>query len=406
MDFRFAQRVVAMETESSAPPISTEEERTMINFSDGWTPPEYMPADEILAACEEVLTTNKELALQYSPRPGLTVTREMLVEYLQEDYGIEADIENIFVTTGAKQGIDLVCKTMLEPGDKVAVTTPTYHTGLSIFRSHEAEFLEVPIDAEGMDVQKLENEIEELVESGEDVPKLIYDIPESHNPTAATMSNSRREKLIEIAEKYNILIVEDDPYRQLRFDGKPNKPIKAISQSEHVIFLGSFSKLVCPGIRVGWVVANSELLEKFPNFKEDGGTSGLNQLIVRELYQNGYLAERASEYRRKLESNRDAVIESIAEYLPQANVVNTPSGGYYLWVEFPDHVDTGELLRFAKEREVLFLPGEKFYPTDGPGNYIRMAYAYENPDRITEGIKLISTALEDYLDSIRETELT
>jgi 2-aminoadipate transaminase len=397
MDHRFAYRAQdAQLNPIDSASASAEEERDLSNFNHGWTNEQYLPADEVTRACEEVLSTNHGLALQYTPRKGIEDVRETIAEYMTAEFDISADTENIMVTTGAKQGIDLICKLFLDPGDTVAVTTPTYATGISIFETHEAEFLEIPMDEDGMIVDRLAAEIDALREQGKDLPKFIYDVPEFHNPTGITMSRERREQLIDLAEDHEIMILEDDPYRRLRVEGEPVPAIKSLTDSDLVTFLGTYSKLVCPGIRVGWMVADETIVNRLPKFKEDGGTSGLNQLVISQLHEKGYLQEREEEFRRFLHSQRDKVVDSIREHLPSANIHHVPEGGFYLWLELPDGVDSTKLTHYAKESGVLFMPAEAYYPTDGPQNYLRLALAYEDVDEIESGIKRIADALERY----------
>jgi 2-aminoadipate transaminase len=380
--------------------VSAKKERELSNFNHGWTNERYLPAEVVSETCKKVLSNKHGLALQYTPRKGIKEVREVIAEYMNNEFSIEADTDNIMVTTGAKQGIDLMCKAFIEPGDRVALTTPAYATGISIFETHEAEFIEIPMDEDGMVVDQLEDKISSLIKQDKEIPKFIYNVPEFHNPTGITLSRKRREQLIELAEEHNIMIIEDDPYRRLRVEGERVPAIKSIRNSNNITFLGTYSKLVCPGIRVGWMVTDENIINKLTKFKEDGGTSGLNQLIVSELHKNGYIQERERKFRNFLRDQRDKVIECVNKYLPDTKIHHIPEGGFYLWLELPEHVDSTELSYYAKENGVLFMPSEAYYPTSGPQNHLRLSLAYENIEDIESGIKKIRDSIDEYEQSV------
>lgn len=382
--------------EDSSPPIGEFREKDYINFTHGYASPVQLPGEQLSAASQRVLTDHENVALQYGPAKGVRALRETLLEYLASDFSIDTSLGNLMITTGAKQGLDILCKAFIEPGDTVAVTTPTYGTGLKILQSHEADYLTVPVDEAGMDVSALREAIVALEADGEPIPKLIYDVPEFHNPTGITMSLDRRRELIDLVETYDVTYVEDAPYRKLRFEGEEVPPVKSMDDAGNVVFLGTYSKLICPGIRVGWMVADETIIDRVTPLKEDGGTSPYTQMILRELHRDGYVTERAREYAAFLRGQRDATVDAIHDHLPSAMVHHEPAGGYYLWVELPAGVDTAELLETAKEEGVWYLPGEIFSPDGGSRNFLRLSWAYEDTDSIEDGIRRLGRALDAY----------
>lgn len=382
--------------EDSSPPIGAFREKDYINFTHGYASPNQLPGEHLSAASQRVLSDHENVALQYGPATGVRALRETLIDYLAAEFSIDTMLSNLMITTGAKQGLDLLCKAFIEPGDPVAVTSPTYGTGLKLLQSHEADTLTVPVDEEGMDVAALREAFEALEAAGEPLPKLIYDVPEFHNPTGVTMSSDRRRDLVDLVETYDTVFVEDAPYRKLRFEGEEIPPVKSMEDEGNVVFLGTYSKLICPGIRVGWMVADNRIIDRVRPLKEDGGTSPYIQMILRELHREGYVTERAQTYADFLRGQRDATVSAIDEHLPTASVYYEPRGGYYLWVELPDGVDTAELLDVAREEGVWYLPGEIFGPDGGCQNFLRLSWAYEDAQNIEDGIRRLDRALKAY----------
>lgn len=383
-------------TRFSIPPIEVFRERDLINFTHGYASPELLPADALTDAWNEVMAEHRDVAFQYGPAKGVKALRETLRDYLAVEYAIDTGLENLGIVTGSKQGLDLLCKAFIEPGDPVIVTSPTYGTGTKILKSHEVDFLEVPVGEDGLDVDALRAELERLDHAGEPLPKLAFTVPEFHNPLGATMPLARREELLELAETYDFLVVEDDPYRKLRFEGDSVPPIKSLDETGQVVFLGTYSKLIAPGLRVGWMVGDEGVIERTLPLKEDGGTSALAQMLIRTLHQSGYVSERASRYADYLHGQRDATVESLEAHLPEARLAHRPQGGYYCWVELPEAMNTSELLEYARREGVLYLPGEAFSPTGGHRNYLRLSWAYEDSEGIDEGIRRLGRAFETY----------
>ena len=382
---RYAARAARIEPSGKGHPAGA------IMFGSGDAYPESLPNLEDLARI--AATRYRSETMQYAPRFGLDDLREWIVGYLATE-GIRLDVDNVLVLHGAKQGIDLACKLFLDPGDAIVVTRPTYQSALGIFHSWELEYVEVPLDADGMVVDELADRLAARVKRGQRAPKLVYDIPEFHNPTGVTLSGARREALLALAERHDMLIVEDDPYRRIRFDGTAVPPIQAFDTRGRVIGLGTFAKLVAPGLRVGWVAASADIVGRMAALKADGGSCPLTQRILVEYARAGRLEPDIRDRIRTYAAHRDVMIQSVAKHLPAARFT-PPRGGYYLWLELPAGTDTDRLATLAEARGVYVLRASQFFATPGPKNFIRLAYSYASPSEIEEGVRRLGQAFED-----------
>ncbi len=383
-DLRYAKRasVVPAAAAIETPP-------GLIAFGSGDAYPEGLPdLGEIARAAASRFRVE---TLQYSPRLGLGELRDWIASHVARD-GVRCGVEELIVVNGAKHGLDLVCKLFLDPGDAVVVTAPTYMSALGIFRGYEASYLEVGQDAEGLRVDELRERLETLARTGRALPKLVYDVPEFHNPTGVTMSLARRRALVELAERFGLLIVEDDPYRRIRFSGEPVPPLASLAPGHRVVALGTFAKLVAPGLRVGWVRASTEIVRKMAVLKSDGGSCPLTQRILLEYVRGGAMDEHIDRVRRTYAGHRDVMAAALARTLPSLRW-RTPEGGYYLWVRLPDGVDADRLAASAWRHGVQVLPASQFYATTGPATHIRLAYSYASPADIAEGVRRLGIAL-------------
>jgi 2-aminoadipate transaminase len=361
----------------------------MFGSGDGY--PESLP--DVAEFARIAATTYRTETMQYAPRFGLDDLREWIVGHLATE-GIRLGVENVLVLHGAKQGIDLACKLFLDPGDAVVVTRPTYQSALGIFASWELEYVEVPLDADGMVVDQLADLLATRAKRGQRAPKLVYDIPEFHNPTGVTLSRARRGALLELAERYDMLVVEDDPYRRIRFEGTAVPPIQALDTRGRVIGLGTFAKLVAPGLRVGWVAASADIAGRMAALKADGGSCPLTQRILVEYARAGRVEPDIRDRIRTYAAHRDVMAHSVEKHLPTARFT-LPRGGYYLWLELPAGTDTDRLAKLAEARGVFVLPASQFFATPGPKNFLRLAYSYASPSQIEEGVRRLAQAVAD-----------
>ena len=328
--------------------------------------------------------------MQYGPLMGLDSLREQIVRYVKHD-GIDCERDNVLVTNGAKHAFDLACRVFVEPGDLVIVSRPTYMTALIILRTHGASFLAVEHDEDGMNATDLEKQLERLSANGERMPKLLFDVPDFHNPTGVTMSLDRRRRLIDLAKRYGFVICEDDPYRRIRFEGKPVSPLKALDDADVVIALGTVSKILSPGLRTGWAVGAPDIVRRMAMQKAEGGSGPFSQKIVMELMRSNRLAEHISLVRSNMRIHRDATMDGLVEFLPDATVT-APSGGYFLWAELPEGVSAEAVSARAALNGVEVSSGRLCFPDSDPGRFLRLAYSFPSPDEIREGIRLLSAA--------------
>lgn len=380
-----ARRARHLSTQFAAPHFPSEFGDEIILFDSGFAAPQLFP--DLGGVTANALTAHREEVLQYASGRGQPDLREWLANWMNED-GCTLTADHILVTSGAKQGIDLVCRLLLDEGDAIVVTAPTYFTAIPIFRHHGAEFIEVGQDEAGLDVDALEAVLDTRAAEGKAPPKFIYNIPEFHNPTGATMSGARREALVALAEARDIAIVEDSPYRRVRFDGSNAPLLKALDQSGSVFHLGTFSKLVAPGLRVGWVAAEPALVARMVQLKSEGGSSPLIQRIIHDFARSDAFPAHIARVQVAYRERRDQILAAVARELPDA-VVAVPDGGYYIWLTLPEHVDGDLLAARAHDAGVHLIAGSRFFAAQGaaaPRNHIRLSFSYTTPAQIDEGI--------------------
>lgn len=378
-----------------APSVPASGHDGVIAFESGHAFPAILP--DMVEAARIALTTYRAETLQYAPRLGLTELREWIVDHMNAD-GACVCVDEVMVVNGAKNGLDLACRLLLDDGDSLVVTAPTYFTAIPIFRSFGAEFIEIGQDEEGMDVDELSGVLRRLKNEGRKLPKFIYNVPDFHNPVGVTMTSRRREALVELAASNGILIIEDSPYRKVRFEGQDEPPVKAFDSSNVVMLLGTFSKLLAPGLRIGWVAGARELIARMVQLKSDGGTCPLTQRMIVEFCKAGHLSAHIEQVQKTYRIHRDRMVAALRQHLPEAETV-IPQGGYYLWVRMPATVNSDELARRAGMQKVLLLPGSKCFAGGGkaypenqgsPRNYVRLAYSHADPDEIDNGIARIA----------------
>jgi 2-aminoadipate transaminase len=364
---------------------------TNIAFDSGHAAPTVLP--DFTVEAERALSAFRAETLQYAPRPGLPELRSCIAELMAND-GARVSPEQLLVTNGAKHAIELICRVLLDEGDSIVVTAPTYFTAIPIFRSFGARFIEVGSDRDGLDVAELADVLQRMRRGGERLPKFIYNVPDFHNPTGVTMPSARRQALIDLATEHRLLIVEDSPYRKVRFDGESEPSLAALNRDGTVFHVGTFSKLMAPGLRVGWVAATPEMISRLIQLKSDGGSCPLTQRMIIEFVAGGRLTPHIARVQATYRAQRDRMVAALCTELPEA-AVDVPSGGYYLWVTLPERVDGDALAKRAHEAGVTVLAGSKFFArADGghPRNHIRLAYSHATVDEIDEGVRRLARA--------------
>lgn len=378
--YRFASRAQASNHVSHA--VTND----LVDLSGGYAFPRCLP--DISREAISAATAHRTETMQYSDVLGLEELRHLIVDYVAQD-GIACQLDNVMVVNGAKHGLDLACRVFVEPGDKVVVTAPTYMTALTILRTHEVEFWAIPQDENGIQTDSLEHRLVTAKEAGESLPKLLFDVPDFHNPTGVTTSLERRKKLIDLAERFGFVIVEDDPYRRIRFEGEAVPPMKSLDRSGVVIALGTASKILAPGLRIGWVIASPAIVERMAAHKADGGTSPFNQRIFAEMLAGSQVANHIDRIISELRVHRNVMIEELRKQLPETRVY-VPQGGYFLWLELPNDIDADNLAGLAMMNGVKTFSGRLSYPLAPTRNALRLCYSYEEPERIRQGVAALA----------------
>ena len=359
----------------------------IISFAGGMPAPELFLVKEFEEACRYVLTHHGARALQYGTTEGYPPLRQYLVEKMEE-YDVPAEEDNILLVNGSQQALDLVGKVFINPGDIILTEGPTYLGAIQSFRAYQARFVTVPLDEDGIQTDKLEEALQRHP------VKFIYVLPNFHNPAGVTMTLERRLRLVELAAKYGVFIVEDDPYGELRFEGEDIAPL-AVLHRENVLYLSTFSKTLSPGIRLGWIVAPRKIIAKLVQAKQgsDLHTSTFIQMAAHDICQRGILRHHAKRIRKFYKERRDAMLAAMENHFPPGVTWTCPQGGLFLWVQLTEHIDASELLDVALQEKVSFVPGRVFYPDgDGP-NTMRLTFATAGPEKIEEGIKRLGRAL-------------
>ncbi|KXG73889.1 aminotransferase-like domain-containing protein [Thermotalea metallivorans] len=365
----------------------------IISFAGGLPAPELFPVEEMKKVTFKVLEDEGRQALQYSTTEGYLPLREKIAARMAK-FGIQATAEDILITSGSQQGLDFSGKIFLNPGDVVICESPSYLGAINAFKAYECEFVEVPTDDHGMIMEELEKILEKTPQA-----RMIYVIPDFQNPTGRTWPVERRKRLVELANKYDLPIIEDNPYGELRFEGEIPPSIKSFDTEGRVVYLGTFSKTFCPGLRIGWVAASHEILNKYILVKQ-GADLQSSSISQRELdaYLNMYdldvHVEKIKDIYRK---RRDLMINTMKETFPPEAKFTYPEGGLFTWVELPAHINARELMVKALEKNVAFVPGGSFFPNGGRENTFRLNYSNMPEDKIVEGIKRLGEVLREEL---------
>ena len=412
---RYAQRMHGVSSSIIRELLKFTQKPGLISFAGGLPAPDVFPIQRFEEAAARILKENGPDALQYSTTEGYLPLRELIAAKMNR-YGIKATPDNILITTGAQQALDIIGKVLIDPGDKVLTETPTYLGALQAWAMYQAEFVTVPIDADGICLSK---QMEEALQAG---PKFMYILPNFQNPGGVTLSMERRQKLVQIADHYGIPIVEDDPYGDLRFEGEHLPPLMVLDaqlQSNHsanvngkgftagnVIYLGTFSKTLAPGLRLGWITAPKDVLSQCVKAKQgaDLHTSTFNQMLAYEVAKDGFIDEHGEVIRRVYRERRDVMLAAMEKFFPENVHWTHPQGGLFLWVTFPEEVDTAVLLEKAIDNNVAFVPGFAFNPHGGNRNSGRFNFSNATPEQIELGIQRLGKVLHIELAGLEKEQ--
>lgn len=363
----------------------------VISFAGGFPDPATFPGTALVEVLEEIVKSGDASAMQYSPTPGIESVREYLRERLASVEGVRPSAPNLMVTSGAVEALELVCKRFLDPGDIAVVEAPTYLGAIMAFRGHEATIVGVDTDEQGLKVDQLED----LLRSGTR-PKVLYTIPDYQNPRGVSLSEERRDRLLELAEHYGFLIVEDVAYRELHFDGPPPRSLWA-RNSDVVVQIGTFSKIFFPGVRLGWAVGPAPAIEQMVVAKQntDQCAAALGQRLLEEYGRRGLLDQGVRASRGLYRRRRDRLIAGLERSLPGGVRWLTPRGGFFVWLEMPSAGDSVDLARRAQDHGIAFVPGVPFY-ADGRGRAnIRLAYSRIDGEELDEGCRRLGQLLSE-----------
>lgn len=393
MEINYSKRMDKIKASEIREILKLTQNPEVISFAGGLPAPEMFPIEEIKQVSIEVLDEMGEKALQYGTTEGHTPLREKIAKRM-EKFGIKTTANNILITSGSQQGLDLTGKVFLDPDDVVLCESPSYLGALGAFKQYQPRFIEVPTDDDGMIMEDLED----IVKTNDRI-KIIYAVPDFQNPSGRTWSVERRKRLVEIANKYNIPIIEDNPYGELRFEGEIPPSVKSFDTEGRVVFLGTFSKTLCPGFRLGWTCADGEMINKYTLVKQgvDLQTSTISQLQL-DRFLDKYDLDKHIEkiidvYRRR----RNLMIKTMKEEFPKEVKFTEPEGGLFTWAVLPEHINARELAKKAIEKKVAFVPGGSFFPNGGNENTLRINYSNMDEERIVIGIKRLAETIKEML---------
>ncbi|OGF57661.1 MAG: hypothetical protein A2Z21_02755 [Candidatus Fraserbacteria bacterium RBG_16_55_9] len=377
------------------------EQPGIVSFAGGLPDPETFPIEEFAEIAQRVIKEDYRKSLQYGTTEGDKRFRQAVIDWLAQD-GLPLTLDEVMSTNAAQQGLDLICKVFLDPGDVVYCELPTYLGAIQAFTAYQAEKIGIPIEHDGMNLEVLEERLDEARTAGKR-SKLIYLVPNFQNPSGITLGERKRKKLVEIAEKYDLLIIEDDPYGWLRYEGEPIPSIKSYDRYGRVLLLVSFSKLLCPGLRLGVLAASAEVIGEIVKLKQptDLCTPSFTQSLAYHYLDAYDFRARIQKIKRIYKEKRDAMLEALETYTPEHPEMywTKPQGGFFVWVTLPAFIDATELWKRALESKVAFVIGTAFF-LDGSGkNTLRLSFAEQKPEVIREGIRRLGHTIEEAISA-------
>ena len=354
----------------------------MISFAGGNPSPAALPDAQVAEIASQVLRDNGKAILQYGATEGYPAFLESLKVFIREHLGFEAP--SVLPVTGSTQAMDLLCKALIDPGDRIIVENPSFLGNLQCMKLYEAELVPVSSDEHGMDTDHLERLIIETK------PKMIYTIPTFQNPTGRTLNLHKRKRIAELANQYGVVVAEDDPYRDLRYQGDPLPPIKSFDENGWVVFLGSFSKIISPGLRVGFLAGDTNIIRKCTIGKQstDVHTANLNQAIVDQFIRQNLLPDHIAKITSSYAIQCNAMLKHLAEF-PDGVRYTKPEGGLFIWAELPENVNAKDLLEKAIAKKVAYVPGTHFFANGGHFNTLRLNFSNSSLDQIHEGMTIL-----------------
>lgn len=394
MAVRFADRMGKVEGSAIRELLKLTARPEVISFAGGMPAPELFPVEEMKKVSVAVLEEQGKQALQYTTTEGYLPLREKIAERMNRTLNTNVGPDDILITSGSQQGLEFSGKTFINKGDVILCESPSYMGAINAMKAYEPEFIDIKTDNDGMIMEELEK-----VLSTNDKVKFIYVIPDFQNPSGRTWPLERRKKFMEIINKYEIPVVEDNPYGELRFDGETLPSLKSLDTKGLVIYLGTFSKIFCPGYRLGWTCASPEILTKFNICKQgaDLQASTIGQMEVNKFIEMYDLDAHVDKIKQCYAKRRDVMLKAMEDEFPEGVEFTHPQGGLFTWVTLPEGIDAGEMAKKCLEKNVAYVPGASFYPNGGVYNTCRLNYSNMPEDKIKEGIKRMGEVIKEEL---------
>ncbi|MDK2914791.1 MAG: 2-aminoadipate transaminase, partial [Thermococcaceae archaeon] len=398
----FSEKALKMKASEIRELLKLVETSDVISLAGGLPAPETFPVEVIKEITKEVLSKHADKALQYGTTKGFTPLRLALARWMEKRYGIPMSKVEVMIVAGSQQALDLIGRVFIDPGDIVVVEAPTYLAALNAFKFYEPEFVSIPMDDDGMKVDLLEEKLKKLKAEGKRV-KFVYTVSTFQNPAGVTMSLERRKHLIELASEYDFLIVEDNPYSELRYSGEPIPPIKHFDDEGRVIYLGTFSKIFAPGFRLGWVSAHPHFIRKMEIAKQavDLCANPFGQVIAWKYVEDGHLDRHIPRVIEFYKPRRDAMLEALEEYMPEGVRWTKPDGGMFIWVTLPEGIDTKLMMEKAVAKGVAYVPGEAFFAHRDVKNTMRLNFTYVPEEKIREGVRRLAEVIEEEMKKLK-----
>jgi len=394
MTIKFAKRMNELKASEIREILKLTQQKDMISFAGGLPAPEAFPIEAMKVVAEKVLTEHGEAALQYSTTEGYEPLRQKIAARMNRLFQTTVDESNVLITCGSQQALDFSGKLFLDEGDVVLCESPTYLAAISALKAYGPRFREIAGDGQGMILKELEKALEE-----EKNVRMIYVIPDFQNPTGISWSLERRQDFMELVNRYEIPVIEDNPYGELRFEEERLPALKSMDRKNLVVYTSTFSKTFCPGLRIGWLAATPDIFSKYVLIKQgaDLCTSMRSQMEIAEYMEsydfNANVKGLIDLYRRR----RDVMVDMLEQTMPAAVSFTRPGGGLFLWVELPDYMDALELLSICLQQKVAFIPGASFFPNGGGKNTLRLNYSNMTEEKIREGIKRLAAVIRSQL---------
>ncbi len=390
----FSERARGLKASMIRELLKLTHQKDIVLFAGGLPNPAAFPVEEVKTICQDLLSGDPDKVLQYGTTEGVTELREQLVERMRRK-SIDCDLKNTIITSGSQQALDLVSKVFIDPRDMVVCGAPTFLGGAGVFASYQAQMEAIPVDSEGMPPDILEDRLWKLHRHGRNF-KMLYMLPTFQNPTGVTAPESRRKKIIDICAELDMVIIEDDPYCDIRYSGDDLRPVKSFDKEGRVIYMSTFSKILSPGLRVAWLTASEEITSKLVIAKQstDLCTNTLGQYISYEYLARGLVDKHVELIKKLYRTKRDIMLKSLKDYMPEGVSWTKPDGGMFCWVTVPNYIDTTEMFNRAIANNVAYVPGTAFYTNNGGHDAMRLNFTHPTDEMIRVGVERLAKVIE------------